>query len=168
MWGGEGEESPEGALVRTEASSAAPKPHTSPSRHWHSRTHARPPDSQATDGQTNPLPAKEGPAPSQHLLSCHPQSLLGGGSRPPQTDNPWLPGPSYSQSTEQPPPAKVAKVAAKKPEVNLSLDSAAGEGSSTTPGMHPKTITLGEEAQLGHSALQFTPFFSVTFFGRGG
>lgn len=59
----------------------------------------------------------------------------------------------------------MAKVAAKKPEVNLRLDSAAGEGSPTTPGMHPKTSCWGSRPSWAplHPSSQRFPF-SVGFF----
>lgn len=41
---------------------------------------------------------------------------------------PGLPVPSQSHMMEQPPPARMAKDAAKKLEVNLMLDCAVGEG----------------------------------------
>lgn len=140
----------------------------SPSRHSvRTRTHTRtrPPDSQATDSQTDPLPNQERSAPSRCLFIT-PQSLLGGAGppRPPPAHPPGLPGPAYSHSTEQAPPAQAAKVAAKKLEVNLRLDSAVGEGSSTTPGMHPKTSCWGRRpswAALHPSSHRFVFLFFV-------
>lgn len=64
--------------------------------------------------------------------------------------------------TEQPPLAKVAKVAAKKPKVNLRLDSAVWR-----PPPQPQACTLTHHAggggPAGRSAPQFTPIFSVLF-----
>lgn len=65
--------------------------------------------------------------------------------------------------TEQPPLAKVAKVAAKKPKVNLRLDSAVVEAPP-----QPQACTLAHHAggggPAGRSAPQFTPNFSVFIF----
>ena len=143
---GEGEESPEGPLVRRRPRSVASPPAMSPSAHFgaHARTHTGPPASQATDSQTTLSQPGRG---LLHLTTCFlitPKHSWGGGWPTPNhyanpNHCPGLPGQAYSPSTEQPPPTKAAKVAAKKLEVNLRLDSAVGEGSSTTPGMHPKT-----------------------------
>lgn len=111
-------------------------------RRTHARTHTGPPDSQATDSQTTFSQPGRG---LLHLTTCliTPKHSWGGRPTPNHYANPnhcpGLPGQAYSPLTEQPPPTKAAKVAAKKLEVNLRLDSAVGEGSSTTPGMHPKT-----------------------------
>lgn len=118
-------------------------PAMSPSAHFGAHTHAHTQAHQTARQLTaNLLPTREGPAPSHHLPR-HPQTLLGGRPTPNHYAHPnhcpGLPGQAYSPLTEQPPPTKAAKVAAKKLEVNLRLDSAVGEGSSTTPGMHPKT-----------------------------
>lgn len=132
--------------------------------------HTHPPHSQATVGQTNPLPTREGPAPSQHLLPHHPQSLLGGKT----THNcqprgfQALPTPDRQSS---PLPSRRPKVAAKKPEVNLRLDSAVptAGGSSTTPGMHPKTSRWGRRPSWADPHPRIHTGF-VCFFGgeRGG
>ena len=89
--GGRGKESPEGPLVRRGPGSVASPPpcphqgtlcagaHTRTRAHTHAST--RPPDSQATDSQTDPLPNQEGPAPSWNLFIT-PQLLLGGAGPP--------------------------------------------------------------------------------------
>lgn len=90
-----------------------------------------------------------------------PQPLLGGGKASPQPPTPRAPRPLLSHWMEQPPPARAAKVAAKKLEINLMLDSAVGEGLLHSPRHAPSDNMLGQEARLGHSAPQVTPVFVV-------
>ena len=142
---GEGEESPEGPLVRRRPGLWHPHPpcprqHTS--AHTHAHTQAHQTARQLTARQLSPNP-RGACSISPPASSSPPNTREGGWPTPHHYVNPnhhpGLPGQAYSPSTEQPPPTKAAKVAAKKLEVNLRLDSAVGEGSSTTPGMHPKT-----------------------------
>lgn len=88
-----------------------------------------------------------------------PQRLLGGRQGiHPQPPTPIAPRPLLPHWMEQPPPARAAKVAAKKLEVNLMLDSAVGEGLLHSPRHAPSDNMLGQEARLGHSTPQVTPF----------
>lgn len=77
MWGGGGEESPEGPLVRT-----GPRVAASPSLFVPVKalalTHTRPPASQATDSQTNPLPNQGGACSISAFASSSPPITIGG------------------------------------------------------------------------------------------
>lgn len=138
----------------------------SPSRHSHSHTDTHQPASQATDSQTNPLPNQGGACSISAPASLSPPHHHWGvgGQDHPQPPSPRLPGPSYSQMTEQPPPTKAAKVAAKKPKVNLRLDSAVVEASSTTPGMHPNTSCWGRRPSRPLCTPVHTDIFCFCFY----
>ena len=129
----------------TACSMASPPPHqhTYTSAHTHARTQAHQTARQLTARQPSPNLGGACSISPPASSSPPPNNSWGGRPTPNHHANPshrpGLPGQAYSPSTEQPPRTKAAKVAAKKLEVNLRLDSAVGEGSSTTPGMHPET-----------------------------
>jgi hypothetical protein len=170
MWGGGRGGVPRGSSSQQRAQCCSiPNPHRPPSSNTHAHTH--PPASQATDSQTNPLPALCGACsitlPASFLA---PPITMGGATCP--SPNPLRPpGSPHFHMMEQPPCTRVAKVAAKKLVVNLMLGSAVGEGAPP----QPQACTLGHHAGAGgptgpphapvHNSFLFLDFFF--FFWRG-